>query len=223
MRHLIIFDINGTIIKRDDRTDVPYSRSLDEIIGTDNAMQGIDTSARSDKDVFMEALGRHGINYSNQLWKTFLMIYEKYLNIFKDSDCWRENANSIQFIKKLHNKGHALALMTGELKIGARYKLQKLGVWDYFPAGGFGEDGLKRFEIADIALERAKEHFNEDFDSITIIGDTVLDIKTARHLNSRVISITTGANSFEELAHYGPDLIIDDFDTRDLAILFNIN
>lgn len=87
--------------------------------------------------------------------------YKEQLENFKTSDVWRENADACSFIEKLSNTNHKLSMITGELKIGAEYKLEKIGVWQHFPTGGFGEDGLKRFDIADTAFAKAKKIFME--------------------------------------------------------------
>jgi len=76
--------------------------------------------------------------------------------------------------------------------------------------GGFGEDGLRRFEIADEALRKADKLC--EYDKLIVIGDTLLDIQTARHLNAEVISITTGSHSREKLQTLNPDYLIDKFD-----------
>lgn len=219
---LIIFDINGTIIQRDKRTDIPYAESIDKLLKTRNAMEGIDTSARSDKDVFMEVLEKQNIIFSDKLWQEFMSIYEKYLKEYKDTDIWRENANSTGFIRTLYSEGYPLTLVTGELSIGARYKLEKLGIWDCFPVGGFGEDGLKRFDIAKEALRKAKEYYKKDFNKVLVIGDTILDIKTARYINAGIISITTGSNTRDELSAHEPDLIIDDFQGLNINKIFSL-
>ncbi len=123
-----------------------------------------------------------------------------------------KNADAIQFIEKLVKTDVKLSMITGELGIGAQYKLEKLGIWKHFPTGGFGEDGLKRFEIADAALEKAKFIYDVDqFDTLYVIGDTLLDIKTARHLGAKIISIATGSNTKEELEAESPDYLIDTF------------
>ncbi len=151
--------------------------------------------------------------FSDDLWNGFMKEYKEQLENFKTSDVWRENADACSFIEKLSNTNHKLSMITGgELKIGAEYKLEKIGVWQHFPTGGFGEDGLKRFDIADTAFAKAKNLYGEDYDEIFIIGDTLLDIKTARHLGAKVISITTGSNSREELSELNPDYIIDRFE-----------
>jgi len=212
MTALIFFDINGTVIKRDSRTDIPYSKAIDIFLKIENGMDGVNTSARSDKDVFIEVLGKVNEQFTNELWNGFMTEYTKQLEAFKATDVWRANVDAVSFIQKLSNTNHKLSMITGELKIGAEYKLEKIGVWKHFQTGGFGEDGLQRFEIADTAFEKANTLYGTDYDEIYVIGDTLLDIKTARHLGAKIISITTGSNTREELAELKPDMIIDRFE-----------
>jgi len=211
MGKLIFFDINGTIVKRDSRTDLPYYKAIDILLQTENAMDGVNNSARSDKDVFIEVLGKYNQEFSEDKWTSFLKLYEEQLKKFKTTDVWRKNVDAVSFIERISKTEHKIALITGELSIGAQYKLEKLGVWKYFNIGGFGEDGLTRFDIADAALEKAKELYGCDYDEIIVIGDTILDIKTARHIGAKIISITTGSNSREELEKENPDHMIDTF------------
>ncbi len=65
--------------------------------------------------------------------------------------------------------------------------------------------------IAEVALKKATALYGNDFDDIFVIGDTLLDIKTARHIDAKIISITTGSNSRAELAELKPDYLIDRF------------
>ncbi len=218
MGALIFFDINGTVITRDERTDIPYQNAINLFLDTRNSMDGVDTSARSDKDVFIEVINKFGQDFTEEKWLRFLKLYEKQLEDFKSTDVWRENADAIEFIHKLSKTNHKLSLISGELSIGAKYKLEKINVWKYFSTGGFGEDGLRRFDIADTALIKAKELFGNTFDDIFIIGDTCLDIHTARHLGAKVISITTGSHSREKLMEENPDYIIDCF--KEIEYLF---
>jgi len=209
MTYLIFFDINGTIIERDARTDLPFEAAVKQLINMDNPMDGVDTSARSDKDVLMEILSKFHIKFTDLLWDNFLVLYKEQLENFKSTDVWRDNVDAVEFIQWLSQTNHKLSLITGELDIGAQYKLEKIDVWQYFKTGGFGGDGLKRFEIAEAALDKAGQLF--EYDKIIVIGDTTLDIQTARHIGAEIISITTGSHSREKLLSFEPDYIIDTF------------
>ena len=212
MSKLIFFDINGTLVEKDSRTDLPYEYALDIFLNAEKAMNGVNNSARSDKDVFIEVLEKYNKKFTEEKWNSFIEVYTEQFEKFKSSDIWRKNVDAVEFLEKLKNTNHKLSLITGELSIGARYKLQKIGVWKHFKTGGFGEDSQSRLGIAEIALEKAKNKFNNEFDEIFVIGDTILDIKTARHIGAKIISITTGsANTREELLELNPDYIIDNF------------
>lgn len=219
MNKIIFFDINGTIIERDGRTDLPYGYALNKLLGVEDAMAGVNTSARSDKDVFMEVLRNFNREFTEDLWLAFIQGYREQLEIFKDTDVWRENVDVVQFLQALTKTDYYLSMITGELSLGAQYKLEKLGLWQYFQTGGFGEDSLTRFGIAEAALKKAESHFNTSFDAMYIIGDTLLDIRTARHIGAKVMSITTGSNTREELMGENPDRIVDTFEElRDLFL-----
>lgn len=221
MKPIVFFDINGTLIERDQRTDLPFIKAVDELLGMKNTMKGIDTAARSDQDVFREALSKSGVTYTEKLWLKFLTLYETHLNQYAQDDIWRPNVDAVEFVERLSKFNVTLALITGELSMGAAYKLKKIGLWSYFFTGGFGEDGLTRFEIADAALEKVKKQTDEKIQSIWVIGDTVLDIKTARHLGAKVISIDTGANTEAELKAMYPDQLIHKFSEIELKTLIH--
>lgn len=136
-------------------------------------------------------------------------MYLNQLRLLKDSDVWRPNADCIDFLKYLEDKPYELGLITGELSIGATFKLEKIGLWQYFVDGGYGEDGLKRFEIAEAAVKKFKADPKRD--EIWIIGDTILDIETARHIGAKVVSITTGAHTKDQLAPLKPEYLISRF------------
>lgn len=211
MNTLIFFDINGTLITRDERTDIPFSNAANSALGTIDVMRGVDTSARSDMDVFMEICSRNGSDFTPEKWDQFLGLYINELTKFSSTEIWRANADAVPFVKALHERGYTLALITGELAVGAQFKLKKIGIWDCFLTGGYGEDGLKRFDIAETALKKVRERTKQRFDPMYVIGDTVLDIETARHLGAESVAITTGSHSRKKLLSAGPDHCIDKF------------
>lgn len=158
MEKIFIFDINVTIIKRDKRTDIPFELAVDKYLDLAAGLNSVDTSARSDKDVFYEVLSKHSLLFTEDRWQEVLSIYTKYLEEYKESDFWRANVDVIEFLEKLKTLNCRLCLITRELKIGAEYKLRKLGVWNHFKFGGFGEDARVRKDIASAALTRAEDY-----------------------------------------------------------------
>ena len=58
--------------------------------------------------------------------------------------------------------GVALGLLTGNLRAGARIKLKACGLPDFFPDGGFGEDGPDRPSLGRIAHRRCERLLGAD-------------------------------------------------------------
>ncbi len=129
LKALIFFDINGTIIMRDRRTDLPYYQAIDKCLGLTDGMAGVDNSARSDQDVFREVLRNHQIAYSDALWQNFLTVFSDCLKSFQTSDIWRQNVDVVPFIKKLANSKHHLALISGELHCRSGTKKSHRPLW----------------------------------------------------------------------------------------------
>ena len=55
------------------------------------------------------------------------------------------------------------ALLTGNLREGAKLKLGYLGIWSYFEFGAFADDSSDRNELGPFALRRAKEKTRDRF------------------------------------------------------------
>jgi phosphoglycolate phosphatase-like HAD superfamily hydrolase len=98
------------------------------------------------------------------------------------------------------------ALLTGNLREGARLKLSYLGLWDYFEFGAFADDSSIRDELGPFALARAKEKLGIEFppERVYIIGDTPHDIACGKAIGAKTIAVATGAFSVAELSALNP-------------------
>jgi phosphoglycolate phosphatase-like HAD superfamily hydrolase len=85
-------------------------------------------------------------------------------------------------------------LLTGNIKQGARIKLERYNLWEKFPFGGFADDHEERPKIAVAALRRGSEHFGRDLkgEEVLVIGDTPLDIDCGRAIGAKVLAVATG-------------------------------
>ena len=106
--------------------------------------------------------------------------------------------------------GAALALGTGNVRDTAYVKLQRFGLDDYFPVGGFGGDHEMRADLVRHALDEARAHYGYDFDPADtwVIGDTAADVHAAQATGCRVMAVMTGPHREAELA--AADLIVHD-------------
>lgn len=98
-------------------------------------------------------------------------------------------------------------LLTGNCLVGARAKLEHYGIARFFDftASAFGDDCLKRAEIAAQALGRVKQRFPAVApQDIVVIGDTPNDISCGKTIGARTVAVATGAFSVAELAAHDP-------------------
>jgi phosphoglycolate phosphatase len=101
-------------------------------------------------------------------------------------------------VRELH--AHAdveLALLTGNVREGARLKLGAVGLESFFEfdaSGAFGDDHWDRYQLPAVAVKRAHERLGRHFHGkdVIIIGDTIHDVKCGESLGVRTIGVGTG-------------------------------
>jgi phosphoglycolate phosphatase-like HAD superfamily hydrolase len=105
-----------------------------------------------------------------------------------------------------------LGLLTGNIREGARIKLQHYNLWERFPFGAFADDSEERDHIAVVARQRGGERFGRPLrgEEIVVIGDTPLDIRCARAIEAKALAVATGNYSVEELLTHKPDWAVPD-------------
>jgi phosphoglycolate phosphatase-like HAD superfamily hydrolase len=104
-----------------------------------------------------------------------------------------------------------LGLLTGNVKRGARLKLEHYGLWHFFEFGAYSDDHHDRNELGEFALERAREKHGGGFKpcNVDVIGDTPHDIACGKAIGARTIAVATGSYSREQLALHRPDRIFE--------------
>lgn len=106
----------------------------------------------------------------------------------------------------------AVGLGTGNLREGARIKLERAGLAHHFPFGGFGCDHEDRPTIIRIAAERGAARLGVPLDACTVvvIGDTPRDVHAARAIGAECVAVATGGIPAYELADAGATRVFDD-------------
>ena len=105
-----------------------------------------------------------------------------------------------------------IGLLTGNIRQGARIKLQHYKLWEKFPFGAFADDHEERDRIAAVARERGSAHLGHPIhgEEIVVIGDTPLDIRCARAIKAKALAVATGSFTVEELLQHAPDWAVPD-------------
>ena len=119
-----------------------------------------------------------------------------------------------ELIARLDARGHALGLVTGNVRATAWSKLRHAALDHAFAFGAYGDEHHDRTEIARIAVGRAPAGTAARL----LIGDTPLDVLAAKANGLVAVAVATGWVSAEDLAAAGADLVLPDFSDTDTCI-----
>lgn len=210
---VILFDIDGTLVRTGGAGKVAMEAALQEEFGVEKMIDSVPYSGRTDRAIGRDLLTVHGIepNEANRQ-----KLHEGYLNRLPDALQAKPGVvcpgiepllNRLRTEEKLF-----LGLLTGNVRRGAAAKLSFFGLWDYFVTGGFGDDHFDRDDVARSALAAVQGHLQSTVDpnQVWVIGDTPLDVSCARAIGAKAIAVATGWHSYDELAESQPDLCLPD-------------
>ncbi len=114
-------------------------------------------------------------------------------------------------------RGHHIALLTGNVRDGARLKLSFFGLDRFFEnghglLGAFGGDAATRAGLVPLAAERCASAFGRPFaiGETWLVGDSPRDVEAARLSGARCAAVATGWCPLDELASLDPDLTLPD-------------
>jgi phosphoglycolate phosphatase-like HAD superfamily hydrolase len=218
--HLILFDIDGTLISGLGMGRRALVKTFAETFGKDPADHpAVDTihfAGSTDTYIFAEMVKAFGIpeDAVDGRVDTFLTDYVRNL---RDSVAGTTDKHPCPGIAEILPRLQAhpdivLGLLTGNWEVGARIKLEPFGLNAYFPFGGFGDDGVERQVLARCARERAEAATGTAFtpDRVLVIGDTVADVAAARAHGYVMAGVATGWDTAEALERAGADAVFAD-------------
>jgi phosphoglycolate phosphatase len=101
--------------------------------------------------------------------------------------------------------GLAVGLGTGNVEIGARLKLERVGLNQHFAFGGYGSDHGDRAQLLAVGAQRGAARLGLDRAAcrVVVIGDTPKDIAAARAIGAECIAVATGSFTVEALRAQG--------------------
>jgi phosphoglycolate phosphatase len=222
---LILWDIDQTLVNMDRAGERALLQMIKETYQHDFKEQlPIDLRGRTDTSIMRDLLTHIRIEHTPVAEEKFRNEYLALLPITLP----KGNARVLPGVQAAidaiaaHPELHQ-ALLTGNLREGARLKLSHVGIWSYFEFGAFADDSSDRNKLGPFALARAKEKTGIDFppERVWIIGDTPHDIACAQAIGANSIGVATGSFLPEELVACGATHVFRDLsDTQALLGLF---
>ena len=212
--HLVLFDIDGTLVHCGATPRRVFKQALLEVFGTAGPIDNWIFDGKTDPMIVQELMEAAGVPCSKEMTERALTHYSSALQAELPKAPDKKIYSGVrELLVELGKHPVLLGLLTGNIKPGAKAKLEALELWKYFLFGAFANDSSLRKELADIAVQRAFELSGQKFTGkqIVIIGDTEHDIKCGRHLGVRTIGVGTGRSSGAKLLEQGADKAFEDF------------
>jgi len=212
-RHLLLFDIDGTLITSGGAGEGALKDALKDRFGVEDDLKGILMAGATDGKISRTILENNGLAATPENIATLLDGYLHFLRQRLPRHQGRVLPGIVNLLARLKGRECCvLALLTGNIERGAEIKLGHFGVWDYFEFGAFADDHHDRNELGKFARARALEKHGEEFPPgrIFVIGDTPRDIECGRAIGAKTVAIATGTYTRAELAEHQPDFLFDD-------------
>jgi len=205
--NLFLYDIDGTLIKTNEDGKKAFEKAFKDMYG-DNINFDVNFVGGVDKSVFFNLVRINNISFDLDSWEKFKDIYVKNLAQLskKNFNNWELLSGSMDILKYTAKMGTNY-LLTGNIKSGAKIKLEVFDLMKFFKIGGYGDNYIIRNDIAKDLYNRLVKKYKDKIDNTYVIGDSVKDIKCAKEINAKSLIVLTGWESEEQIKLSKPDFI----------------
>jgi phosphoglycolate phosphatase-like HAD superfamily hydrolase len=221
---VFLFDIDGTLLHGGGLSVESYCSAFTHIFGEPYSIRAVDCSGRTDPWIVRAVLRHYGLtefaedgSILEEIFRHFLTAMRAMVDAGYQAEVLPGVREALDFLGS--TPGVTRALLTGNLKEGARLKLQAAELLQYFgeesfALGAFGSDHHERERLAAIALDRLRHALGDSLQArdVWIVGDSIHDISCARAAGFRVLAVASGSTPRAELADKNPDILIDALD-----------
>ena len=217
---LVLFDIDGTLVDTAGAGRRAIERAFHEVFevdGIDRIAARVPFAGMTDWSIF-DTVAREAAIATSVYQAQRDRVQKNYLEQLRGEmdrpDPRRRVLPGVRELLEVLDGTDAACsgLLTGNLREGARIKLEPFDLNRYFADGGFGSDAPDRRTVARVARDRMEKLHGLEFpaDRVVVVGDTDQDIDCARANGFRVLAVATGWCSRESLERAAPDTLLDD-------------
>jgi len=225
MRHLVLLDIDGTILHSSGAGRAAMEHALAETFGTPGD-PSLRYDGKTDRQIVREAMRAAGFSDSD-IDARMDDVVSRYVANLPARLAEPERGVAMfpgvaALIDAVHQRDDSvLGLLTGNVEEGARLKLASVGLdFERFRINAFGSDSEIRGELPAIAHRRMQDVFGVVLEGrdVVVIGDTPADIACGRSLGARAIAVATGWYSVEDLRAHNPHAVFADLRDTDAVM-----
>ena len=217
---LVMFDIDGTLLFPGTLARKLLDRAIEDNIGESPRLALEDVAGYTDPVIVGNALRRMGIKV-DRIQNRVDAILENYLiELRKDFPKYTEPHlydDGVSLADTCRKKGWGVALLSGNLREGARIKLERFGIWDDFAFGVFGDDAASRSDLLWLVPEMAWDALGESYTHahIIMVGDTPNDARIAVENGSRSLIVCRRPEWRSKIEAEQPTWLVDSLEETD--------
>ncbi len=219
MASVVLFDIDGTLVDCGGAGRRAMDAACEAVLGVKEACRTIAFGGMTDRAIARAAIVLSAparvAEGEAAVERLIDDVLESYLEILRRdlpaSPSFRVLPGAHEMAEVARKAGHAVGLGTGNLREGARLKLERARLWDLFDFGGFGCDAEARPALLDRGRARGAERLGEPPETCVtlVVGDTPLDVRAAHAIGARCLAVASGRFDRASLEAAGADEVVD--------------
>jgi phosphoglycolate phosphatase len=224
VKHLLLWDIDGTLIASGGAGMRALQVALRNVFGIEASLADIDFAGRTDTWIMREVFRKFGLPIGPE---NFARYFEGYVAALP-AELANPHARVLPGVRQILRAAAAhgaiaQGLLTGNMRRGAQVKLAHHGLWEHFEFGAFADDSEHRNELGPHAVRRALERHGVNFagNDVWVIGDTPHDIACGKSIGARTLAVGTGGSTLDQLRAHAPTAVLEDLtDTEAVMRVF---
>ncbi len=212
---LLLFDIDGTLIRSHGAGRAATRASLLEVFGTIGGLDSYQFGGKTDLFLLVNLLEPEGFDLAaiRARLAAFEAAMARHLQACLPEYVTEGLPGAAELLAHLRTRADiALGLITGNVSTTAPIKLRAGGIDPaLFPVGAYGSEAVDRDDLPALAIGRAAQHYGCHFPSsqVYVIGDTPLDVQCARAAGAVAVAVTTGFGDPAEVIASQPDYLLN--------------
>ena len=207
---VLLFDVDGTLITTGGAGRRALEQAFKALHDRPDAIAAFRLDGMTDKAIVrlgLETIGQPPVPAAIDA------LLAKYLEFLSaevantDAANYRVHPGMIEAVAAGKKMGAAIGLGTGNIKDGAKIKLSRVGLYESFGFGGFGDDHEQRPELIRRGAQRGVKHLRVPWTEarVVVIGDTPMDIAAAHAIGAQCMAVGTGHFTAAQLREAGAD------------------
>ncbi|MBW3614146.1 MAG: haloacid dehalogenase-like hydrolase [Actinobacteria bacterium] len=230
MKRLVLWDVDGTLVRLGRASRHPFQAALTNVLGRDLEAEfhaRVEMSGKTDPQIARELLLLAEVAEHQVDEDTAAVLEHLESELAALAHRIPEDGRVLPGIGELLERLHAEPLvvqsvLTGNLAANAAVKLGAFGLdrWLDLSIGAYGSDDADRTHLVPVARRRAAEGHGMEFppESVWVVGDTPADLACARAGGAHCLLVATGRFPVRELTGLGADAVLEDLSDTELVV-----